>query len=308
MLFLDGVGIGPDDPEVNPFLTAHLPNLRSLLRGEVPTLGNGRIQSDGAILVTLDANLGVAGLPQSATGQTTLITGQNAAQALGSHYGPYPNHRLREILAEENLAKKMLAGRKKVVFANAYPEVYFERIARGKGRQGAISFAFQAAGVRLRDHNDLRAGKALSSFITNEGWQRFLGYKDLPTISLAEAGQALYSLSLENDFTLFEYYHTDIAGHRSDLSGARAILEEFDEFLGGILARFDPVRSLLILTSDHGNLEDVSRRGHTANPVFLLAAGQRKEELTAGLDSLQDVAPAILRVMGVDSQGGDSHD
>lgn len=308
MLFWDGVGIGPDDAEVNPFLSASMPNFRSLLRGEVPTLGNGRIRSDGAILVPLDPNLGVAGLPQSATGQTTLLTGINAPKELGSHYGPYPNTRLREILAEENMAKKMLAAGKKVLFANAYPQVYFERVSRGKGRQGAISFAFQAAGVRLRDHNDLRAGKALSAFLTNEAWQRFLGYRDLPTISHREAGERLYHLSLEHDFTLFEYYRTDIAGHRGDMEGAKAVLQEFDEFLGGILAGFDAKRSLLILTSDHGNLEDISRRGHTSNPVFLLATGQGKEELTAGLDSLDDVAPAILRAMGIESQGGDGDD
>ncbi|MBI2844908.1 MAG: hypothetical protein HYX86_00005, partial [Chloroflexi bacterium] len=103
LIFLDGVGIGPADPEVNPFLSASMPNFRSLLSGEIPTLGNGHLQSAGAILVPLDANLGVAGLPQSATGQTTLLTGINAPAELGSHYGPYPNHKLREILAEENL-------------------------------------------------------------------------------------------------------------------------------------------------------------------------------------------------------------
>ena len=32
-LFLDGVGIGPDEPDVNPFLRARLPVLQGLLGG-----------------------------------------------------------------------------------------------------------------------------------------------------------------------------------------------------------------------------------------------------------------------------------
>lgn len=58
LLFLDGVGIGPDDPECNPFLCARLPALTGLL-GTLPTLSQPVRCTSSARSVPLDATLGV---------------------------------------------------------------------------------------------------------------------------------------------------------------------------------------------------------------------------------------------------------
>jgi 2,3-bisphosphoglycerate-independent phosphoglycerate mutase len=56
--------------------------------------------------------------------------------------------------------------------------------------------------------------------------------------------------------------------------------------------------TLLLITSDHGNLEDLSTSSHTLNQVPLLAVGADVETTTRGLRSLVDVAPYILETLG----------
>src|SRR5215831_8556921 len=100
LLFVDGVGVGRDEPGVNPFA---VPEIRHL----APLAGRG--PADGAAFRPLDATLGVAGLPQSATGQTTLFTGVNAARAMGRHHPGLPGPTLQAILRTESLFSKVVA-------------------------------------------------------------------------------------------------------------------------------------------------------------------------------------------------------
>ena len=85
-IFLDGVGIGTDDAARNPFVGAALPVLRGLLDGEIPTLSRPAIAAERCRAFPLDACLDVEGMPQSGTGQTALLTGENAAQMFGRHW------------------------------------------------------------------------------------------------------------------------------------------------------------------------------------------------------------------------------
>ena len=60
MLFLDGVGLGVKDPSVNPLFDARMPALRSILGGELPSLGRRRMGSERGCVLPLDATLGLA--------------------------------------------------------------------------------------------------------------------------------------------------------------------------------------------------------------------------------------------------------
>ena len=101
LIFVDGLGLGQPDPETNPLLCANMPRLSALLDGHSLAMNSGRVDSALATLVPTDATLGVAGAPQSATGQTTMLTGVNAAQELGYHWGPHPNEALRQIISRQ---------------------------------------------------------------------------------------------------------------------------------------------------------------------------------------------------------------
>lgn len=293
ILFLDGVGIGPCDEATNPFCHASLPNLQGLLEGQLPFSGNSTIRASGATLVPVDATLGMEGLPQSGTGQTTLLTGINAAQLIGRHLGPYPDASLRQLIAEGNLFKAVVRIGGRVTFANAFPDIYLDRLARGKGRRSAIIHAVQAAGLSLRGPLDLQEGQAVSAFLTNRRWQQ-RGFGHPPLISPHQAGKNLYRLSCQFHLTAFEYFLTDIGGHRPQRDFVLGVLHQLDGLIGGILAHFDEAECLLAVVSDHGNLEDWTTRKHTRNPVPALFVGKGHGEVSSGLNSLADVAPAIL--------------
>lgn len=292
MLFFDGLGLGADDTATNPFLAAPMPTLRALFDGAMPTRSNGNLQSARATLIPTDATLGVPGLPQSATGQATILSGVNAARAIGEHLGPYPNAALRKILAHDNLFQRLSAANRRVAFANAYPPIFFERLARNKARRSATAYAAHAAGVRYRNIDDLRAGRAVSAFVTNERWRE--QGADVPLITARDAGRNLARLANDHDFTLFEYFLTDAAGHKANPAFSASVLDEIDQLLRGILDETHLAESLVIVTSDHGNVEDTSAKGHTLNPVPTLLVGARREIIAPHIHSLTNLAPAIF--------------
>jgi 2,3-bisphosphoglycerate-independent phosphoglycerate mutase len=122
LVFVDGVGLGDDDPAFNALLTARLPVLGGLLRGRAPTRDAAPHHAVGASLVGVDATLGIDGTPQSGTGQATLLTGANAAEMHGRHFGPWVPARLQRMVREESVLAAARASGYQVAFANAYPE------------------------------------------------------------------------------------------------------------------------------------------------------------------------------------------
>lgn len=292
------MGVGGPDPARNPVAAARLPALRALLGGRVPVSGDGgpRPGEGVAAYAAIDACLGVGGLPQSGTGQTSLLTGVNAAQRLGRHFGPWVHTALRELLAEENLLTRARRAGRLPAFANAYPRRFLEHLREAEPRRPAAPpLAALAAGVLTRDEDDLRARRAVASEIDNVAWQARLD-PGLPAIAPAEAGAVLTAVARGADLTLFAHYATDTAGHTRDASAAVAALERVDAFLGGVLESL-PGDLLLVVTSDHGNIEDLEA-AHTTNPVPLIAVGPGAE-CVARARSIAEVAPAILRLLDI---------
>ena len=296
VLFLDGVGLGEDDPEANPLAQDSLPVLSRLLDGRRAVRANGGFSARLATLLPLDAQLGVPGLPQSGTGQTTILTGVNAPALLGRHYGPYPNEPLRDLLRNGNLFRRLLAAGKPAAYANAYPDRFLDRLKRGTERLSANTRAALLAGLKLRGPADLKAGRAISGLLTNEYWSRW-GYA-MPDLSAAEAGAQLACLADDHALTYFEFWYTDVAGHRQDRTLSLHLLRLLDEFIGGIVDTLDLDHSLLVVLGDHGNFEDWRTARHTHNPALALLVGAGHATLARHLVSLADVTPALLAALG----------
>lgn len=297
-VFLDGVGIGGDDSASNPFLGAKMPTWRALAGNDWPTLSNQTPrQTHHATLLGADATLGVAGVPQSGTGTTALLTGQNAPSVLGRHEGPYPPSKIRPLLKEHNLFTRVSAQNRLCAFANAYPPFYLKRIKRGTARRSTCLQAALAAGVPIRTYEDLVAGNALSGWITNEHWREVESV--VPDISPFVAAQNLAQIALKHDITLFEYFHTDHMGHRPNMRQAHATLELLDRFLAGLLDTLDPTRDLLILASDHGNFEALDHSKHTRNPTLVTLWGDNHAEVASNITQTTDIAPALLEWLGL---------
>lgn len=298
-LFLDGVGLGDDDPAVNPLAADAYPTLAVLLEGRRPVAATGRLSTANAELIPTDACLGVAGRPQSATGQAAILTGINAAQRLGEHFGPRPDVRVRAILDEGSIFHYLKAVGRSAWFCNAYPQGYFDAVKRGKRLLSAVPYAATIARQLLLTYTDLCAGRALSADFTGEGWRNELGYADAPVYTPQEAGRALWRLSQPHDFVFFEVWMTDVLGHARKRDEAVRFLARFDGFLSGLLAAADLTRTLIIVASDHGNVEDCRHGKHTTNPALTLLLGADRRRYAAQIADLTDFFPVITTFLGV---------
>jgi hypothetical protein len=292
IIFLDGVGLGDANPEANPFMHVTLPTLQSLLGiSHLTREAAGTVTSQAALL-GLDALLGVPGLPQSATGQTTILTGRNAPAAIGEHYGPYPSPALRDMLAQESIFKELLQTGQPVAYANAYPVRFLDRVQRGKGRLSANTQAAFRAGLKLRSGEDLRRGRAVAALFSNDFWPE-PDFK-LPPLTSRQAGAQLASLAQDHTLTFFEFWYSDLLGHKMERAESLKVLVMLDDFLVGILERLDMANSLLLVVSDHGNFEDWTTSKHTTNPTLTLLVGAGFQALVPRLHSLADIKSAIL--------------
>lgn len=296
-IFLDGIGLGEPDPAVNPIVAARPPFLHELLGVEELSRRTADTSSKRASLVSVDATLGVPGLPQSGTGQYSLLTGDNGPQRFGRHYGPYVPTGLRDRLMRTSLLARAINAGVSVAFANAYPEELIgdngqDITIRGPLRAGPPLAAIGASLLQRRTP-DLEAGNALASEITNDGWIQRLGRTSLPDISASDAGANLAKIASRHGLTLFAHYSTDAEGHLRELSGGIRAVHRVDEFLHGFFDSIDSATTVII-GSDHGNLEDI-RTGHTRNPAMFIVAGRDHEELAAEIRALTDVTPALLR-------------
>jgi bisphosphoglycerate-independent phosphoglycerate mutase (AlkP superfamily) len=122
---------------------------------------------------------------------------------------------------------------------------------------------------------------------------------DLPLVAAREAGARLARLAAAHDLVLYETFLPDLAGHRR--IDPAWVLSRLDDLLGGVLDHL-PGGVTLVLTSDHGNVEDTTTKAHTVNPVPLLVIGPGAGHFEAAT-ALTDVAPGILAVLGAEVGG-----
>lgn len=278
-LFIDGVGLG-EDLDHNPFARMDFHIAQRIIGQERMIYGSHR---------GLDARLGVSGLPQSGTGQVSLFTGVNASKLIGQHFGPYPHSGTKEVLSTRSIFHQAQENGKKPIFMNAYPECFFQ-YSDAKNRWSATTLMSRSSGIRLHTVEDMRLGTAITAEIQQDVWKAQL-YPDIELVSAETAAQRVLTAGLSHDLILTEYYLTDKAGHAQDAEMAREVISRFDRFACEILSGLGS-DDTLVITSDHGNVEDLSLKTHTMNRVLFLVAG-RGAEAAEACDDLTDVAPFI---------------
>ena len=282
LFFIDGLGLGPDAPETNPVARARLARLH-LVAGRAPT-------DPSAHLASTDACLGLPGLPQSATGQTTILSGINAAAAVGRHMSGFCRPPLAALLDGASLFSRVRAAGGRTTFANAYTPEYLKHPPRFLS---VTTVAVGQAGLPYRTLEDLARGDAVYHDLTGR-MLRERGH-DVPLLAPEEAGRRLARLAEAHDFSMYEYFLTDMAGHARDMAWATELLEGLESALEALLGALDLSQHLVVLASDHGNAEDLSHDAHTRNPVPTCCWGRGAAEVTRAVRGLEDIAPAILR-------------
>jgi len=304
MIFIDGLGIGNEDYQSNPFFKYGF-NTFTQFFGAIPSLKNPVINlkisnagKNGYYLFPIDARLGIEGFPQSGTGQTSIFCGINAAKYVGKHYGPYPYSTLIPIIKEENIFIQLIGRGKKVFFANAYPKVFFDYLNAGKSRLSVTSLSCRLSGMKLNTAADVRKGKALTAEITNERWNKKLGY-NLPVIKPQTAAKRLVKIATQNTFTLYEYFLTDHLGHGRYDGDIEKTLHTLDSFLYKIFEEVNHAKRdhlTLIICSDHGNVEDLSVKTHTLNPALTITAGKYGKNLYEEIKDISQIKSAIMKI------------
>jgi 2,3-bisphosphoglycerate-independent phosphoglycerate mutase len=281
LLFIDGIGIGHDDPEDNPFAVEGIERLAPL---------SGRAPRDGVSFRALDATLGVAGLPQSATGQTTLFTGVNAAKAIGAHHPGLPGPTLQAILREESLFTKLVGRGARPTFANAFTRRHLDA---ERPRFGATTHMAMASGVRLRliEEDDER-NETLSHDYTGD-WMTARGYP-VKQRTARDAARVLSGLLTAHELVLYEYFLTDLAAHRGTREQRFEQARRVEALLDATLATVDLASHRVVVVSDHGNLEESGHDRHTRNDVPLLAWGRGAKDLVDAVDRMETLTPALV--------------
>jgi hypothetical protein len=287
LIFVDGLGIGTRG-EHNPLdhATANLDPL-AVFTDEQPA-----VVFDG-LMVPTDPSMGVEGRPQSASGQSTILTGVNVPGRLGYHKQGFPNQAMREIIAEESIFLQLKkAGIGPNIFANTYTPKFFTERPRWVS---ATTCAVEAAGLRFNQLEDLNANRSLFHDFTNaQIIER--GFPIAPRTP-EQAGEILAAVAAGHAFTLYEYFLTDTAGHKQDRERADAVLAGLSAMVRAVLEKTDLRDTTVMLTSDHGNIEDLSTRNHTLNQVPTLIWGAGREYCASRIRNLADITPVIVALL-----------
>ena len=296
MFFIDGFGIGKQDVEANPLCGNYMPYLEKQF-GTSPVLLE-TFENEKLIYIPTDANLGINGLPQSATGQTTLLTGCNASRILGHHFPAYPNKRLIKVINQYSIFKQFTSLGYIPTSANAYSKEYFKLVEDGKLKHTATTLSVLAAEkLSFRMVEDIKKDRAVYMDITNKILIEQYNY-DLEYCSPQKAGKILANLTKEYHFVLFEYFLTDVYGHEQDKDKVTSCLKDIDGLIQGILENLDLENNIFLIVSDHGNIEDLTTRSHTRNPVPTIVFNTKKEIRNLwceSIHSLQDITPTIMK-------------
>jgi len=289
--FIDGIGLGENNADRNPLIHLFHPFIRPHLyiRDHVP------FAEKSVVLLPVDAGLGIRGIPQSATGQTTIMTGINAAEILGYHLLAFPNQKLLPLIREHSVFKTLTEKGAAVTSANLYSRSFFdERKKRRRNMFPVSTLSIEAAGIEFRYIDDYSRGEAVFADITND----MLIDRGYPVqqISPHEAGQRVLNIFNSHDLVFFEYFLTDTYGHSREREKIVHSVEVINQFLSSIWEGSDGEIDIMVI-SDHGNAEDMETGDHTHNKVpFLLLSPAAAElaPLWTKVKSLTDISSFVL--------------
>ncbi len=130
-------------------------------------------------------------------------------------------------------------------------------------------------------------------------------YDEKPEMSAVEVcGAVLKGMDADTDFIVVNFANGDMVGHTGDFEAAIKAVEVVDVQLGKIIEKAQERDYSVVLTSDHGNCEemrDVSGNiltNHTVGKVWCFVIADGVAKVDAG--ALNNIAPTVLKLMDID--------
>ena len=130
-------------------------------------------------------------------------------------------------------------------------------------------------------------------------------YDMKPEMSAPQVGEAVRTAMDEAyAFIVVNFANGDMVGHTGNYEAAKQAVEAVDLELGKIIAKAKEDGYAIVLTSDHGNCEEMcdieghTLTNHTVGEVwcFVLAEGVDRVKEGGGLNN---IAPTVLKIMGL---------
>lgn len=130
-------------------------------------------------------------------------------------------------------------------------------------------------------------------------------YDQKPQMSAPEVGDVvLRAMDDKYDFVVVNFANGDMVGHTGDFEAAKIAVTAVDTELGKILAKAKEKGYGVVITSDHGNCEEM-RDGdghiltnHTVGKVWCFVEAEGVTKVQNG--ALNNIAPTVLKLMGLE--------
>jgi len=129
-------------------------------------------------------------------------------------------------------------------------------------------------------------------------------YDMKPEMSCDAVGSAvLDAMDEAYDFIVVNFANGDMVGHTGDFEAAKKAVTAVDEQLGKILQKAKEQEYGVVLTSDHGNCEEMRDNdgniltNHTVGKVWCFVEAEGVTKVEAG--GLNNIAPTVLTLMGL---------
>jgi hypothetical protein len=266
-------------------------------------------------LKSIDPSSGISGLPQSGTGQTSLFTGVDAPLILNRHIPNFPSFTLKKFISKYSLIKKLVDEGKSSSLLNSYSPFYFAKIFPKKKFLSASTLVQLASDQPLFDFKKLAKNESLYMDIThqflinNYGVQNLFDVGDWSGIDIqkllekrepAGQGKRFIQLGRNYDCSLFEFFLSDRAGHSQNPEIAVDVIDILEKFTSAAIDELND-DELLIVSSDHGNLENLDVKIHTHNAVPIICAGKNHKLFVQKIEKLAHIPRQILNTFQIDS-------
>ena len=130
-------------------------------------------------------------------------------------------------------------------------------------------------------------------------------YDMKPEMSAHEVGDAVIkAMDDDYDFVVVNFANGDMVGHTGDYEAAMKAVSAVDAELGRIVEKAKENDYALVLTSDHGNCEEMKDdegnvlTNHTVGKVWCFVMADGVSEVKSG--GLNNIAPTVLKLMNIE--------